>query len=126
MRYEDAPDVKRLVEEIVLKLELRHIPPGGILCLRSYGSKARWTTARIHSLSRAWQNALKLEPRYLIEVISERYDRLSEEGKEKTVIHELLHIPEGFKGGFRPHKGWVTSRRIDELYRRLKSSPGAQ
>lgn len=122
MRYAEAPDIKCLVDDLVVKLGFQHIPPSRVLCLRSHGSKARWTTARIHSLSQAWQTALGLEPRYLIEVISERYDALSEEEKEKTVIHELLHIPESFKGGFRPHKRWVTKRRIDELYRRLKSS----
>jgi len=120
MRYADAADVKRLVDEVTVKLGFRHIPLERVLCVRSRGSKARWTTARIHALSRAWQSALGLEPRYLIEVISERYDALTEEEKEKTIIHELLHIPEGFRGGFRPHKGWVTKRRIDELHRRLR------
>jgi len=120
MRYTDAPDVKHLVEEVIVKLDFTHLPPAKILCMRSHGSKARWTTARIHSLSQAWQTALGLEPRYLIEVIAERYDGLNQQEKEKTIIHELLHIPMSFHGGFRPHKGWVTKRRIDELYRQLK------
>jgi predicted metallopeptidase len=56
---------------------------------------------------------------YLIEVISERYDRLSREEKEKVIIHELLHIPRGFAGGFRPHKGHITRRKIESLHLRL-------
>jgi predicted metallopeptidase len=55
----------------------------------------------------------------VIEVISERYDRLSEEEKEKTVIHELLHIPKGFSGGFRPHKGYVEKAEVERLHRLL-------
>jgi predicted metallopeptidase len=55
----------------------------------------------------------------LIEVISERYDNLSHEDKEKVLIHELLHIPKGFSGGFRPHKGYITSRKIDVLHEKL-------
>ena len=58
-------------------------------------------------------------PAYVIEVISERYDRLSEEAKEKTLIHELLHIPKGFSGGFRPHKGYISNRRVEKLHQGL-------
>jgi predicted metallopeptidase len=67
-------------------------------------------------LGRIWQEALLRPPAYVIEVISERYDKLGEEEKEKTLIHELLHIPKGFSGGFRPHKGYIDRRRIDELH----------
>ena len=58
-------------------------------------------------------------PAYVIEVICERYDRLSEEEKEKTLIHELLHIPNGFFGGFRPHKGYINNKRIEKLHQGL-------
>ena len=64
-----------------------------------------------------WQKALGLPPTYVIEVLSERYDRLSQEDKEKTVLHELMHIPHGFKGGFRPHKGYVSRKQIEKMYK---------
>jgi len=75
--------------------------------------------ARIHGLGKIWQEALLKPPAYVIEVISERYDRLSEEEKEKTIIHELLHIPKGFSGGFRPHKGYINKKRVEKLHRIL-------
>jgi predicted metallopeptidase len=77
--------------------------------------------ARIHSLGILWQKALRTRPGYLIEVISERYDRLNREEKEKVLIHELLHIPHGFSGGFRPHKGNITRRKIDSLHEKFVS-----
>ena len=61
--------------------------------------------------------ALGLPPAYVIEVLSERYDRLTQEDKEKTVIHELLHIPKGFKGGFRPHEGYISRKRVEDLHK---------
>ncbi len=63
---------------------------------------------------------METRPRYLIEVIAERFDRLSQEDKEKVIIHELLHIPKGFSGGFRPHKGYITQKAIDRLHYALK------
>ena len=59
---------------------------------------------------------MNIPPAYVIEVISERYDRLSEKDKEKTIIHELLHIPHGFAGGFRPHKGYIDHETVDNLH----------
>ena len=107
LEYVEAPDVKGLVDEIIDILDLYHIAPQFVYCYRSKGSKSKLTIARIHGLGEIWQEALRRPPAYIIEVISERYDRLSDEEKEKTLIHELLHIPKGFSGGFRPHKGYI-------------------
>ena len=119
IRYYEAHDVKELVELIVAKLEFNHIDINGIYCFRSIGSKSKRTVARIHSLEKLWQKALNKRSSYLIEVISERYDRLSRIEKEKVLIHELLHIPKGFAGGFRPHKGNITENKIESLHTRL-------
>jgi len=118
IRYYDAHDVKELVERIVAKLNFTHIDLNGIYCFRSTDSRSRRTVARIHSLGKLWQKALNKHSSYLIEVISERYDRLSREDKEKVIIHELLHIPKGFAGGFRPHKGHITKHKIEILHQK--------
>ncbi len=117
--YSEAPDVKDLVVRIVVQLGFDHVNVNGIHCYRSINSKSKRTVARIHNLSKVWQRALGKPANYLIEVISERYDKLSIEEKEKVIIHELLHIPKGFSGGFRPHKGYITSRKIDALHEKL-------
>ena len=54
--------------------------------------------------------------------MAEQYDQLSIDEKEKTLIHELLHIPRSFGGGFRHHKDWVTRRRVEELHKALRRS----
>jgi len=120
LEYVEASDVKRLVDEIVERLDLFHVVPQFVYCYRSKGSKSERTVARIHGLSRMWQEALVRPPAYVIEVIAERYDRLSEEEKEKTLIHELLHIPKGFSGGFRPHRGYISRNRVERLHRTLQ------
>jgi predicted metallopeptidase len=119
IKYSEAPDVKDMVERIVAQLSFHHINLNGIYCYRSINSKSKRTVARIHNLSKLWQRALDKPANYLIEVISERYDKLSREEKEKVIIHELLHIPKGFSGGFRPHKGYITMRKIDALHDKL-------
>jgi predicted metallopeptidase len=119
LKYVEAPDVKRLVNEVVDSLDLFHVVPQFVYCYRSKGSKSKRTVARIHGLGKIWQEALLKPPAYVIEVISERYDSLSEEEKEKTIIHELLHIPKGFSGGFRPHKGYINKKRVEKLHRIL-------
>jgi len=128
LEYMEAPDVKRLVDEIVDSLDLFHVVPQFVYCYRSKGSKSKLTIARIHGLGRIWQEALRRPPAYVIEVISERYDKLSDKEKEKTLIHELLHIPKGFSGGFRPHKGYIDKKQIEKLHRvllkRRSLSPG--
>lgn len=110
------------MREIVLRLGLTHMDPNRVICVRSKGSKAGGTLARIHGLPRLWQFALGTRPCYVIEVVSERFNLLSQEEQEKTLIHELLHIPTSFGGGFRHHKGWVDRRRVEKVYEMLQES----
>jgi len=117
LQYSKAPDVKKLVDEIIDRLDLFYVVPESVHCYRSKGSKSKRIIARIHGFGKIWQKALGLSPAYVIEVLSERYDRLSQEDKEKTVIHELLHIPKGFKGGFRPHKGYISKKKVEKLHK---------
>ena len=121
INYSEAPDVKTLADEIAESLEFFHVVPQYVFCLRSKGSASKRTIARIHGLGKVWQETLNLPPSYVIEVISERYDRLSEEGKEKTIIHELLHVPKAFAGGFRPHKGYIDEQIVERLHRIFRS-----
>lgn len=120
IKYVEAPDIKKLADEIVDKLGLFHVVPQFLFCFRSTGSTSERIIARIHGLGKIWQEALNLPPSYTIEVISERFDKLSQTEKEKTIIHELLHVPEAFAGGFRPHKGYINDQIVERLYRRLQ------
>jgi len=122
IRYFPAPEIKRQVDEIASDLDFFHIVPQFVFCVRSKGSKARRTIARIHGLGKIWQEVLNLPPSYTIEVISEIYDRMPSDDKEKTLIHELMHIPGGFSGGFRPHKGYVERKTVELLYRKLQQA----
>ena len=120
IKYVEAPDVKKLADEIVDKLGLFHVVPQFVFCFRSTGSTSRCIIARIYGLGKIWQEALNLPPSYTIEVISERFDKLSQKEKEKTIIHELLHVPEAFAGGFRPHKGYINDQIVERLHRALE------
>jgi predicted metallopeptidase len=126
LEYSQAPDVKKLADEIVESLGLYHVVPQFVHCVRSQGSASRRTIARIHGFGKIWQETLHLPASYVIEVISERYDKLNEEGKEKTIIHELLHIPAGFAGGFRPHKGYIDREIVDDMHRAFKEQRTAK
>lgn len=126
IKYEEASDVKKSADEIAQTLDFFHVTPQFVFCVRSTGSESKRTIARIHGLGKIWQEVLNLPSAYVIEVISERYDRLSEIEKEKTIIHELLHIPKGFSGGFRPHRGYVDRKTVELLYRKLQEQRKAK
>jgi predicted metallopeptidase len=122
IRYEVAPDIQARFADIVQTLDLRHVDLERVVCLRSHGSSARRVIARCHGMSKVLQVALKMKALYALEFISERFDKLSDEGKEKVIIHELLHIPQNFGGGFR-HHDIVTDKKIKltrEQYRWAK------
>ena len=122
IEYSEAPDVKVLVAAIVVRLNFSHVECDRVYCFRSQGSQSTRVVARIHSLGKVWQKALNSRAGYLIEVISERYDKMSQEERERVIIHELLHIPAGFSGGFRPHKGYINKRIIDKLQEEYRNS----
>jgi predicted metallopeptidase len=122
IKYYSAPDIKKQIDEIASDLDFFHVVPQFVFCVRSKGSKAKRTIARIHGLGKIWQGVLNIPPSYTIEVISEIYDKMPEQEKEKTLIHELMHIPGGFSGGFRPHKGYVERKHVEQFYKKLQQT----
>src|SRR3972149_7088409 len=102
INWEKAPDVKKRVLHLIRELEIAWVTPSGVICFRSKGANTR-AYARIWGLSRIWQQALNLKPAYVLEVISEKYDRLSQIEQDKILLHELTHIPKNFSGSLMPH-----------------------
>jgi len=122
MKYNFATDVRDLTLDIINKLELNHIEIDQLHFIRSNGTKSRYVLARIHTLSKILQKSLNMKPNYVIEVISEKYDTYSDTEKEKIIIHELLHIPNSFKGGLLPHKNIITKKIINKLHKKYLES----
>ena len=116
IQYGLAEDIDSRVKEIIRKLKMTHIDETRVICLRSKGSGSRRVIARCHGLSRIMQVALHQKPHYIIEILSERFDRLSREDQTKVLIHEILHIPHCFGGGFRAHKSYVTRAKVQKRY----------
>lgn len=116
MRYKFSQKWTNKAREIALTLEFNHIILPRLSCIKSSGTKTRRTIARIHSLSKSLQIGMHLTPCYVIELISEKFDKLSEEDKIKVIIHELMHIPHSFSGGFRHHKPFVTQDKVEQVY----------
>ena len=119
IKYYKDQELERKVNEIAKRLGMRH-DLSRIICIRSYGSSSKRVLARCHALPRIMQLALNVKPHYAIEIISENFDRLSEEEKTKTLIHELMHIPKSFGGGFKFHNV-VNKKSVDEMYRKYKN-----
>ncbi len=120
IQYYDAPDIRERIEKIVDVLKFDHLDLDNIRCIRSRGSKAKRTIARVHGLGRIWQQSLDMEPTYVIEVIHEIFDYYPPEAQDHTLIHEIMHIPHTAKGGFRHHKNYVTSANVDTWHKRYK------
>ncbi len=116
IRYEKAFDIQEKVNEIAKKL-FPHIYIDDVICLRSFGSASKRTIARCHALGKAMQIGLGRKGFYLIEVISERFDKLDEEEQIKTLIHELMHIPKNFGGGFIFHNV-VNEKNVNKEYKK--------
>jgi len=117
IRYEQAPDIRRRVSDIIDTLRMTHVNRDDVTCIRSTGSKSSSIIARCHGLSRIMQLALNRLPHYVIEVVAERFDTLSRDEQTKVLIHELMHIPHAFGGGFRAHRPYVTRRTVEAMFR---------
>ena len=115
MRYDFAPDLQKIAEDVCGVL-FPHVNVLRIKCFRSYGSSSRRTIARCHSLNKLMQKALDVQPFYPLEFISEHFDKLSKEEQTRVVIHELMHIPKCFGGGFR-HHDFVCDETVNNCYK---------
>ena len=117
MRYENALDLKKRVNEMINLLNMHHIDINRIECLRSFGSSSKYTLARCHTLGKLMQKAMQTKAFYAIEFL-ERFDKLNLVEQDKVIIHELMHIPKSFGGGFR-HHDFVCERNIDIMYNKF-------
>src|SRR3989344_76466 len=110
-------------QELVGKCEFDYIKQDRVFCCRSTGSKTR-AYARIWGLGRIWQKTLNVEPSYIIEIISEKFDKLPKNQQDMVLIHELLHIPKNFSGALVPHKrkGGVNDRVVREIYQKVNNN----
>lgn len=114
MKYEFAPDLQEIAEDVSRTL-FPHIKIDKIRCLRGFGSSSKRTIARCHTLGKLMQKAMGVPAFYAIEFL-ERFEKLSNEDKLKTIIHELMHIPKTFGGGFQ-HHNYVTERNVNIMYK---------
>ena len=119
MKYEFAPDIQQKMEDFS-KVLFPHVKIERVKCFRSHGSSSRNTIARCHTIGKLMQKAMDVKAFYALEFLSKRFDKLSEEDQDKTIIHELMHIPKTFGGGFRQHD-FVCDKNINQFYKILKA-----
>ena len=116
IKYEQAPDLKKTAIEIVDKLGWYYIDLNHVGFIRSHGSQSRGTIARCHAMGKAMQLGMNRQKSfYVLEFISKRFDKMSQEDQIKTIIHELMHIPKTFGGGFK-HHNVVTEKNVVKVY----------
>ncbi len=121
IKYEKAYDIEEIARDVVRVLQWAHVRLDDVAFLRSRGSKSRGTIARCHALGKAMQIGMNRKGGfYLIEVISEHFDKMSSDDQIKTMIHELMHIPFTFGGGFK-HHDVVNERNVKQVYEKYKS-----
>lgn len=113
-------EIQQNMEEIVKKIDFLHVRRDRVFCYRTTGSKAR-AYARIWAFPKIFQEVLSLEPAYVMEIISEKFNKLNAEQKKKVIIHELLHIPKNFSGSLLPHSYGHTKieKEVEVLYKKL-------
>lgn len=116
MKWIEAKEVKEDLRHILATIALPHIQIENISCYRTTGSTSK-SYARIWAFPKIFQQALSIEPHYVIEVLSKYYDKLDADEQKKVLIHELLHIPKNFSGALVPHK--TRTRSVTKLTNQL-------
>lgn len=117
MKYSLAPEIKKQVDVLIKRLQFDYINPKYIYCIRSYDAKTR-AYARIWGMAKLFKEVAGIEPHYIIEVISQRFDKLNQREKIKTLIHELMHIPKTFSGALLAHRGRyhrINDREVEKI-----------
>lgn len=116
--FAPAPDVVELATHLLKYLPYDHIKIDQLFFVRSANSKTR-AYARVWGLARIFQFAAGFKPTYVIEVLSQHFDKLSDKEKIKVLIHEFMHIPKSFSGALLSHKGphhAINDRVVEKIY----------
>jgi len=119
MKYSFSSEWTEKTHDLIERLGFKHIPLERVCCIKSSGTKTRRTIARIHGLDKVMQLGMQTNAFYVIELIAEKFDGQNEEEKIKTIIHELLHVPNSFGGGFRHHNPFVNEKIVEKHYAML-------
>ena len=119
MKYEYALDLQMRMKGIVELLKIEHIDIERVKCFRSYGSSTKRTLARCHTIGKLMQKTIGVKAHYAIEFL-ERFEKMSKKDQDKVIIHELLHIPKTFGGGFRQHD-FVCEENVEIMYEKFVS-----
>ena len=115
IKYEFAPDLQVISREICEML-FPYVDMDRVRCFRSYGSSSSRTIARCHTLGKLMQLTIGVKAYYAMEFLVEKFERLSKEEQIKTIIHEIMHIPKAFGGGFR-HHDHVTEKNVNLMFK---------
>lgn len=102
IEWSDAPDIRKRIHLLVKHAEIDWVVSGRLFIYRSINSKTR-AYARTWGLPSLWQRSLDVTPAYIIEVISEHFDKLPQRQQDEVLLHELAHIPKNFSGALIPH-----------------------
>ncbi|MDO8563763.1 MAG: putative metallopeptidase [Nanoarchaeota archaeon] len=117
MKYDFAPDLQARMEEIVKLLNMDWVDINRVRCFRSYGSSTKRTIARCHTIGKLMQKAMNVKAWYTIEYL-EKFNKMSQSEQDKVIIHELMHIPKTFGGGFRQHD-FVCDKNVELMHEKL-------
>ena len=99
VKYTEAPEIKERARAIADRFMLDHINFDRIHCYR-YSSPTR-TAAKIIGFFKTLQLVHpEIEPYYVIVFNDYNFLGQSEEDRDTTILHELLHIPKTFSGEY--------------------------
>ncbi|MCI4396411.1 MAG: metallopeptidase [Thermoprotei archaeon] len=107
LKYRECRELANLLYKIGNSIGIEIRVSLGVVVSKGARAKAY---ARIYGLPIPIQRAHGIPPLYTVEFLCEKIDRLGPDEVAEVAIHELLHIPEGQKGGLRPHGKKVNSR----------------